>query len=277
MNKAHVIVLGNEKGGSGKTTSAMHLIISLLQLGYKVGSIDTDPRQQSLTRYVENRKHINQRRQLDLDIPEHYAISKSALGTLEEIQAEETANFMSAYNQLSSTCDFMVIDTPGSDTYVSRLAHSFADTLITPINDSFIDLDLIGKVTGGNLTNIAPGVYSAMLWEQKLQRAQRDQSEINWLVLRNRLSNLDAINKRNVEQALGLLAKKFGFRIIPGFGDRVIFKELFIYGLTLHDIGLTDEVRTSTSMLAARQELRDFLKALAIDELTAKLDTVANG
>jgi chromosome partitioning protein len=277
MKKAHTIVLGNEKGGSGKTTSAMHLIISLLQLGYKVGSMDTDPRQQSLTRYIENRQHITQKRQLNLDIPEHFTIGKSTLPILADAQAEDESHFMAAYNKLSTTCDFVVIDTPGSDTYVSRIAHSFADTLITPINDSFIDLDLLGKVSNGNLKSIAPGVYSAMLWEQKMQRAQRDQREINWLVLRNRLSNLDAINKRNVEQALGVLAKKFGFRIIPGFGDRVIFKELFIYGLTLHDIGLTEEVRTSTSMLAARQELREFLKALSIHDLTTKVEQLANG
>jgi chromosome partitioning protein len=276
MKKAHVIVLGNEKGGSGKTTTAMHLIISLLKLGYRVGSIDTDPRQQSLTRYIENRKSISSKRQLNLAVPDHMTLRRSSSTSVELANAEEEREFLNAYEQMAGSCDFVVIDTPGSDTFLSRLAHSYADTLITPINDSFVDLDLIGKVQGGNLNNISPGVYSAMLWEQKMQRAKRDQAEINWLVLRNRLSTLDAINKRNVEQALALLAKKFGFRVMPGFGDRVIFKELFIYGLTLHDIGLTDEVRTSTSMLAARQELRDFLKALMIQELTEKIDEAAN-
>jgi chromosome partitioning protein len=277
MKKAHVIVLGNEKGGSGKTTTAMHLIISLLKLGYHVGSIDTDPRQQSLTRYVENRKAMSNKRQLSLDVPEHITLRRSQASSTELANAEEEREFLNAYEQLANNCDFVVIDTPGSDTFLSRLAHSYADTLITPINDSFVDLDLIGKVQGGDINNISPGVYSAMLWEQKMQRAKRDQAEINWLVLRNRLSTLDAINKRNVEQVLALLAKKFGFRIVPGFGDRVIFKELFIYGLTLHDIGLTDEVRTSTSMLAARQELRDFLKALMIQGLTEKINEAANG
>ena len=49
----YVIVVGNEKGGSGKTTLAMHVAIALLKAGQSVGIVDLDSNQHGLTRYVE--------------------------------------------------------------------------------------------------------------------------------------------------------------------------------------------------------------------------------
>src|SRR5258708_15243031 len=43
-----------------------------------------------------------------------------------------------------SQADVIVIDTPGRDDPVARAAILRADTLVTPMNDSFVDLDLIG-------------------------------------------------------------------------------------------------------------------------------------
>ena len=40
----------------------------------------------------------------------------------------------------------IVIDTPGRDDSIARAAILKADTLVTPMNDSFVDLDLIGQV-----------------------------------------------------------------------------------------------------------------------------------
>lgn len=268
---SHVIVIGNEKGGCGKTTTAMHLIISLLKLGFSVGTIDLDSRQQSLTRYIDNRKQFNAKKNLSILMPEHYSLARSEKNIRQESEKEEEDNFTATLDKLSSK-DFIIIDTPGSDAYLSRLAHSYADTVITPINDSFIDLDLIGNVNAETLDSIRPGIYSAMLWEQKMKKIARTKKEINWIIVRNRLSTLDAINKRNVEVSLAKLAKRFGFKIAPGFGDRVIFKELFLHGLTLHDAANSGEIRMSTSVIAARQELREFINALGIPEVVAKLD-----
>ncbi len=268
---SHVIVIGNEKGGCGKTTTAMHLIISLLKLGFSVGTIDLDSRQQSLTRYIDNRKQFNAKKNLSILMPEHYSLARSEKNVRQESEKEEEDNFTATLDKLSSK-DFIIIDTPGSDAYLSRLAHSYADTVITPINDSFIDLDLIGNVNAETLDSIRPGIYSAMLWEQKMKKIARTKKEINWIIVRNRLSTLDAINKRNVEVSLAKLAKRFGFKIAPGFGDRVIFKELFLHGLTLHDAANSGEIRMSTSVIAARQELREFINALGIPEVVAKLD-----
>jgi chromosome partitioning protein len=267
---AHIIVVGNEKGGSGKTTTAMHLIISLMKLGFSVGSIDLDSRQQSLGRYIENRKQYATKKQIELEIPEHITLQKSVLNNRDEAEKEDEVNFTAAY-QILANKDFIVIDTPGSDASLGRIAHSYANTVITPINDSFVDLDLIGNVNADTLDSIRPGIYSAMLWEQKMKKASRDKSEIKWFVVRNRLSFLDAINKRNIEVSLEKLAKRFGFKIAPGFGDRVVFKELFLLGLTLHDAAKCDDIRMSTSVIAARQELRDFINALDIKAVSERL------
>jgi chromosome partitioning protein len=263
----NIIVIGNEKGGSGKTTTAMHLIVSLLKLGFTVGSIDLDSRQQSLTRYINNRADFAKKANIALEAPDHRVVKRSAKPTVAEIEAEESQNFEAALAELKHN-DFIVIDTPGSDAYLSRVAHSHADTVITPINDSFVDVDLLGYIDAEKLEVVRPGIYSAMVWEQKLKRASRDKGEINWVVVRNRLAAIDARNKRRVEEALLQLAKKFGFGIAPGFGDRVVFKELFLHGLTLHDaMQAEDVIKLTPSVIAARQELREFVRALEIPEL----------
>jgi chromosome partitioning protein len=267
-----IIIIGNEKGGSGKTTTAMHLIISLLKLGFKVGSIDIDSRQKSLTRYVENRaKTLTLRGDDSLLMPQHVCVNKVEGATLESAIEQEEKAFNEAMQKLNDN-DFIIVDTPGSDSALSRKAHSIADMVITPINDSFIDLDLIGIVEAQNFDQAKPGIYSAMLWEQKMKRAATKSEALDWVVVRNRLSTLDAINKRNVENALARLSKRFGFRIVPGFSDRVIFKELFLNGLTLHDANSAKEIKLNTSVVAARQELRNFVTALNIPEINEKLE-----
>jgi chromosome partitioning protein len=273
---SRIIVIGNEKGGCGKTTTAMHLIISLLKLGFKVGSIDLDSRQQSLSRYIDNRK-ITASKELDANllIPEHIIINKNENKNSIDAEKEEVSSLIDALTKLADM-DFILIDTPGSDTHVSRVAHSYADIVITPINDSFVDLDLIGQISAETLDSIRPGIYSAMLWEQKVKRASEKKKEMTWIVVRNRLSMLDAINRRNVEVALNKLSARFGFKVAPGFGDRVIFKELFLHGLTLHDAStLAKKIRLSPSVIAARQELRDFVNALGIPEINEKLKNAA--
>lgn len=271
---AYIIVIGNEKGGCGKTTTAMHLIVSLLKLGFKVGCMDLDVRQQSLARYLENRKATAQKRESDLSMPEFYSFPKSSQSDLNLANQEDEKSFLELLEKLSAN-DFVVIDTPGSDAFQSRLAHSFADMVVTPVNDSFVDIDLLGNIDNETYDAVKPGVYSAMLWEQKMKRAARNQKEIKWVVVRNRLATLDAHNKRNVETALNKLAKRFGFKIVPGFSDRVVFKELFLLGLTLHDAANAPEVKLNTSVIAARCELREFIKALDINEINQSLENVA--
>ena len=270
-----IIVLGNEKGGAGKTTSAMHIISSLLELGFNVASIDVDCRQLSLTRYIENRKQSCRKLIMSLPLPDHYVVKASNLDNRTDSELEERNNFLAAINQASLENHFIIIDTPGSNSYLSKLAHSYADVIITPINDSFIDLDVLAKIEGDSLKIEHPTIYSQTIWEQKMQRAKRDQGSISWIVMRNRLSNLDAKNKRNMTYVLDKLSQRIGFRVAPGFSERVIFRELFLSGLTLLDIkeGISHylPITTNVSHLAAKQELRDFLNFLQIKEVEAAM------
>jgi chromosome partitioning protein len=271
--RGHVIVIGNEKGGSGKTTTTLHLMVALLRLGLKVGSMDIDARQRSLTRYLENRKATTVKEGVSLPMPQHVVVHKSPYISQHEAEADERDRLTRALAKLLITCDFVVIDAPGNDTYLSRLAHSFADTVITPINDSFVDLDVLATVDGTTLEVVRPSIYSEMLWEQKMLRAKRDGGSVDWIVMRNRLSNIDARNKRMITQVMENLAKRIGFRQAPGFSERVIFREMFLLGLTVLDVTETPATSNSLSMshLAARQEVRELLKALRIPAIDQRI------
>lgn len=251
--KPYIIVLGNEKGGTGKSTVTMHVIASLLHQGYTVGSIDVDARQGTLTRYVENREQCIKTTGQPLPTSRHYPVHRSVLDNVPAAHEEEISRFTQVL-ELLKDCQFIVIDTPGSDTHLSRLAHSYADTLITPLNDSFIDLDMLVRIDSNSLDILRPSTYSEMVWDQKKQRAIRDGGKIDWIVLRNRLSSLHSRNKGEVDKILRALAKRIGFRLVSGFGERVIFRELFVNGLTLLDMRKSGMSMT-LSHLSAKQEL----------------------
>ena len=160
---AHVVVLGNEKGGSGKSTTALHIAVALMKAGQRVATIDLDCRQQSFTRYIDNRRAWARRTGLDLEVPVHRCIK---LGETMQIADNETAEFqqfMEAVSAIERTFDFVVIDTPGSDSYLMRLAHSMADTLVTPINDSFLDFDVLGTVDPDTYAVTGESHYAEMV------------------------------------------------------------------------------------------------------------------
>jgi chromosome partitioning protein len=266
----YIIVLGNEKGGTGKSTAAMHIITSLLRQGYKVGSIDVDARQGTLSRYVENRRLRSQANPDEhLPLPEHYPVFRSEKSVVEEAQVEDEENLKAALEKLKES-DYIVVDTPGSDMYLSRLAHSYADTLITPLNDSFIDLDMLARLNPETMEIVRPSTYSEMVWEQKKQRAIRgDRRAIDWIVLRNRLTSVNSRNKEEMRKALESLSKRIGFRLVAGFGERVIFRELFLNGITLLDLRET-RIAMSLSHIAARQELNQLLEMIQIPKQKKK-------
>jgi chromosome partitioning protein len=267
--KPYVIVLGNEKGGTGKSTTAMHVMTALLRLGYRVGSIDIDARQGTLSRYIENRKNFSKHYDIELPMPEHFRLERSKADSVKIAEEEDRAAFEKVFADLQG-CDFVVIDTPGHDIYLSRLAHSYADTLITPLNDSFIDLDVLAHLKADSLELDRPSIYADWVWEQKKNRAVRDRGSIDWIVLRNRLSHIHANNKEKMETVLNTLSKRLAFRQVPGFSERVIFRELFLSGLTLLD--LQDVGRPLTlSHVAAKQELRNLMNHIKFPTLDEKI------
>ncbi len=264
---ARVIVLGNEKGGTGKSTVGMHVIVSLLRLGYSVGTIDVDANQGTLTRYLENRLAFAQGRGIRLPMPEHQAVRPANFDSTAVMRDDERERFQSALNHMTERHDYVVVDSPGSDTYLSRLAHSHADLLITPLNDSFLDLDLLADVRGNPPKVMGPSRYSEMVWQMKKVRAERDGGTIDWVVMRSRLANLDARNKRSMTDALEQISGRMGFRLAKGFSERVIFRELFLQGLTVNDLREKGaKVSLKMSHVAARQEVRELLEELGIVE-----------
>lgn len=268
--QAHVIVVGNQKGGAGKSTVAMHIIVALMRMGRRTGVLDLDVRQRSLTRYIENRGRWIAARAAKLPSPQILELQESAQRSLDLAEQEEEGAFRTAMRRLSETCDFIVIDSPGGDSHLSRVAHACADTLVTPLNDSFVDFDLLGDVDPNCADVVRPSIYSEMVWDSRKKKALDARTPIDWVVLRNRTatSKIEAKNKQKVGEALKTLSNRIGFRLAPGLSERVIFRELFPQGLTLLDLdadGGEGEMRMTH--LAARQELRDLFITLKLPTL----------
>jgi chromosome partitioning protein len=235
LQPAHVVVLASEKGGSGKSTTALHIAVALLKAGQRVATIDLDSRQKTFTHYIENRRAWAKRARIELELPTHYCVERAETSSIKANEATEVANFSAAVSAIERTHDVVVIDTPGSDTFLMRLAHSMADTLVTPINDSFLDFDVLASLDPINFAVTGESHYAKMVREARRQRRLFDGRLTEWIVVRNRLSTLGSRNKRLVADGLTELAKRMGFRWVDGFAERVVYREFFPRGLTALD------------------------------------------
>ena len=247
----HVITFANEKGGTGKSTTAVHSAVALAAQGLKVAAIDLDSRQRTLGRYLDNRAETMKRRGIDLHMPVHATFLPERDASLQEV-----------IDRVAGDADYIVIDTPGRDDPLSRAAMVRADTLVTPINDSFVDLDLIGEVDPESFRVRRPSFYAELVWNSRTERAKSHGRGVDWVVLRNRMQHIEARNMRRVGDALNELSRRVGFRVIPGLGERVIYRELFPKGLTLLDLGQLGEV--GIAHIAARQELREMIAGFGL-------------
>jgi chromosome partitioning protein len=263
---AHVIVLGNEKGGSGKSTTAMHVAVALLKAGQRVATIDLDSRQGTFSRYVENRRDCARRTGAKLELPAHYTIRRAEGVRVDENETAEFTGFAEAINAVEHTHDFVVIDTPGNDTYLMRLAHSMADTLVTPLNDSFLDFDVLGTVDPASFEVTGISHYAKMVRHARRQRRIVDGGLTDWIVVRNRLALLNSRNKTLVGECLHSLGLRLGLRAAEGFSERVIYRELFPHGLTALDEldETTLGIRPNLSHATARDEVRALIDALKL-------------
>ncbi|TIX49238.1 division plane positioning ATPase MipZ [Alteraurantiacibacter aquimixticola] len=263
---AHRIVFANEKGGTGKSTTAVHVAVALTYQGAKVAAIDLDTRQATMSRYIENREETRARRAIDLPGPECEIFRGE---TVEELEAQAA--------RLSEDADFIIFDTPGRDDPFARHVATEADTLVTPMNDSFVDFDLIGQVEAETFKVRRLSFYAELIWEARLKRSratiEQHRREMDWVVVRNRTGHTDARNQRRIDQALTELSKRVGFRVSHGLSERVIYRELFPSGLTLLDKGHLGEL--GTSHLVARQELRSLVAHLNLPMAGRKADKAA--
>ncbi len=262
--RPYVVVLGNEKGGTGKSTTAMHMIVALLQLGYRVGSLDLDGRQGTLSVYLDYRARYAEASGLPLAMPEHRRIEVSQAESRDLRAADEGARFIKALAELAHQ-HFIVIDTPGSDSHLTRLGHGEADALVTPLNDSFLDIDVLAKIDREQRAVLAPSVYTQMVWEQNNQRVVEGRAPIDWIVMCNRMTHIDARNKREIAGLLDQLSTRIGFRLAPGVGERMIYRERFLQGLTLLD-PVEDQggAPESSSHAAARREVNNLLASIGV-------------
>ncbi len=256
QTRPHRIVFANEKGGTGKSTTAVHIAIALAYRGARVAAVDLDPRQRTFARYLENRAETSLRRQIDLPTA-NFAVYEGDVAGMEALVEE-----------IGAGCDFVVFDTPGRDDELARHAATEADTLVTPMNDSFVDFDLIGQVEGETFKVKRLSFYAELIWEARIKRSratiEQQRREMDWVVVRNRTGHVEARNMTRIEQALAELSKRVGFRVAQGLSERVIYRELFPSGLTLLDKGHLGEL--GTSHLVARQELRQLLQSLKLPE-----------
>lgn len=266
-NKPHFIVFGNEKGGTGKSTLAMHVVISIAEQGRKVAVIDLDSRQKTIFRYLENRQKFLQESAVELYQPDYKVIQPAKLDSIKASQKADQLTLQQKLDSLSDDVEFVVIDCPGNNTYLARLAHALADTLVTPMNDSFIDFDLLGEVDAKNYQVGRLSHYSEMVWESRKLRLMGGKKPLDWVIIRNRLSTLSSHNNQRVNSALIALQKRIMFRYVPGLSERVIYRELFPKGLTLLDMKKVGVMgKTQTSHIAARYELINLVKALNLPE-----------
>tara|TARA_R110000868_G_scaffold100722_3_gene277102 strand:- start:28098 stop:28934 length:837 start_codon:yes stop_codon:yes gene_type:complete len=256
-----VLVFANEKGGTGKSTLSFHTIVSLLQCGYAVGSVDADIRQGTLSRYLENRAATGDRRQGVLSLPDHVRLGRAD-------QQDEMAAVAEARRALAGFAeyDFVVIDTPGTVNALTDFAIANADTLVSPINDSYVDIDVIAELNMAKREVVGPSQFTRLVWEASNRRIADGLPPTDWMVLRNRLTHIDSRNKRDIADLMQKLAARVGFRSAAGFGERAVYRELFHSGLTVIDAPADSSRPLAASHEAAAMEMAQLLREIGVED-----------
>lgn len=272
MAQAGIIVVGNEKGGAGKSTIALHVATALLHGGARLAVLDADLRQSSVAHFFVNRRRwLAANPKAQLPCPVDLALADDGVQLARESDANQLVRFESALAEGLAQADFVLIDTPGGDTALSRAAHARADLIVTPMNDSFIDFDVLGVVDPITLDLVRPSVYAETVWNSRKLKAVNGGGQIDWIVLRNRLASMEARNRKRVDDRVTALAKRVGFRVGQGLRDRVIYRELFPFGLTVADLSAAVRpIPVALSHVAARQELRGLMQSLGLSDWTSE-------
>lgn len=263
---ARIIVFANEKGGTGKSTLAMHTIIALLRSGKKVATFDLDAHQGSLSRYIENRGKFAKSKNIALPMPLHTSWT------------DDIARIYTLRGQIDKVLDqvdAIVIDTPGAKTELTQEAMVLADVLVTPMNDSMVDLDILAHVDEASLKIVGPSHFAQTVWGARQQRMLEKKPPLNWIVARNRLLYSKSRNSQILSVLLNALSRRIHFQLAGGVSERVVYRELFLKGLTMMDFkenGVTLPVSHSSSI--ARKEVCRLLNDIWGTQLYSVQDTV---
>lgn len=251
-----IVVVGNEKGGVGKSTVAVHLAVALAHSGASVAVMDLDVRQGSLAGFIGRREAWSRANGVELVSPVLLALAEA---TPEAVQATLT--------EAAAAYEVVIVDTPGAQTEAARAAHQFADLMITPMNDSFMDLDVLGRIDPVTLELGRPSFYAEAVWQARMIQASRAGRAAPWFVVRNRLASLESRNRKKVDERLVKLARKVGFQVATGLKDRVIYRELFPFGLTVTDLGgEVKPIPLTLAHVAAKQDIRALIAAVGLNE-----------
>jgi chromosome partitioning protein len=266
MRKSTVIVIGNEKGGSGKSTLAIHLAVAYMHSGYKVATIDLDGRQGTLTHYIENRSRYIKDRGLSIPMPEHLVVTPSTYSSQKDAGADEEQLDLEIA-ELKKDYDIIIIDTPGTYNHLSNAGHKNADILISPVNDSLVDIDVMATFDSKGRM-VAESQYSKNVQDIDVLRRELGKKPVKWFLIRNRISPLSSKNKREVDEALRAMEGQLGFTYIGGMSERVVYREMFLKGLTVLDMLKMGGDAVTISHVAAKGEITEIMGALG---LTVKL------
>jgi chromosome partitioning protein len=293
----HVVVIGNQKGGSGKSTFAMHIIVALLKAGKRVACFDLDLNQQTLTRYLGNRLEWDREHEQKLELPDYYPVSEEVTHRKTWSRSTDLRQFISQFTKTprahkddpmdsgafghsadlsqfvsqlrqigrAHRHDFIVIDTPGGVQHLNLIAHGMADTLITPINDSFFDLDVLVAMERSDLEP-QPSVYAKMVWRALDARRKVSGRATDWIVVRNRLESVETNNHRQITQVLDVIQRTLGFRVARGLLERPVYREFFAAGLTVFDSvdGFKSAEESNQPNLPARLEVQNLMREIGL-------------
>jgi chromosome partitioning protein len=276
----HIVVIGNHKGGSGKSTFAMHIIIALLKAGKRVACFDLDLDQQTLTRYIENRREWARQNKLELELPDHYPVTEEQPDSNDWNNSVDLTRFMAQLKRIECghEHDFIVIDTPGGAQHLSLVAHGMADTLISPINESLLDLDVMVAIGPKDLEP-QPSRYAKTVLRALEARRTVCGRTTDWIVVRNRLETLPSRNHRQINEVLEAIRTKLGFRTVRGLSERSVYREFFAAGLTAFDTldGPVPGAKPNPSSLLARLEVRDLIQDIGLVEKHAGVEAAFGG
>lgn len=251
--RGHVIVFANEKGGTGKSTLAFHTAIALCDAGNSVAAIDLDGRQQSLGRALANRDATARGLRIDLPRPRHTVAHPQQSASM---LVQEMA-------RIGWHSDYFVIDVAGHDSALARRAIAMADTLVTPVNGSFVDLDLLGRI--GSDESVERGCFGELVAGLRDERARRGDTRLDWVVLPNRVRH-GSNNQARFAAALDRLSDELDFRVGEGLAERVAYRELFGLGLTHLDLRRIPDLPRVRSLV--RQEILRLVQQLDLPPMS---------